>query len=392
MKTKKILAIGIAVLSVALLVAAVFMVAASVDHKDLPDPELALLGVKDPKEFANLIKGLPDFGPEVFEEMKKDPRVLDTYGIIPRFGTDEKRRNWLSNLDEIKNRVRSEMPPYLYPEGPVIGYGYNYRGYFEVIIEENQVIEASRMDEIYGMINEQAKGMGIQEVPVVFKFGGFPQLDRTRDDYFRPLIGGVQIEGGSGKRATLGFAAEDGSGNEGYVVTGHLGDDFTPTPVGLEIWQPREEGSYEAGEVEQTGGTYADASWVPYNDVEAKIFVCGGPSYEQIRSVTGYRDHPDVGDTVFKTGIGTDLRMGTVEGEIDVGSTAHGTLYDQYYASYSSAGGDSGSPVYIYTCHLPDPAEREIVGIHHGSHPDWGAFFSPVSGVEADLSVVPLTE
>ncbi|MCK4731429.1 MAG: hypothetical protein KAT65_03125 [Methanophagales archaeon] len=378
------MAIGIAVLSAALLVATVFVGAAPVDHKDLPDPELALLGVKDQKEFANLTKRIPDFGPEVFEEMKKDPRVLYTYGIIPRFETDEQRRNWLDNLDEVKNRVRSEMPPYLYPEGPVIAYGYNYRGYYRVTFEENRVVEEPLMDEIYGIINEQAKGMGIQEVPVIFKLGGFPQLE-ARDDYFRPIIGGIQIQQAETfGLSTLGFAAE-GSGSEGYVVSGHLG--FGATSIGLNIWQPCVWLSYMAGEVEQTGGTYADASWVPYDDVEAKIYVCDG----YIRPATGYRDHPDVGDTVFKTGIATSLRMGTVEGITDVGSPSHGTLYDQYYASYTSAGGDSGSPVYIYTCHLPDPAEREIVGIHWGSTSDY-AYFSPVSGVEEDLGVVPLTE
>ena len=147
-----------------------------------------------------------------------------------------------------------------------------------------------------------------------------------------------------------------------------------------------------AGEVEQTGGTYADASWVPYDDVEAKMYICSWGSYEIIKPVTGYRDHPDEGDTVFKTGIGTYLRMGTVEGNRDeVPSPSHGILYDQYYADYSSAPGDSGSPVYIYTCHLPDPAEREIVGIHWGRYQNY-AYFSPVSRVEADLSVVPLTE
>lgn len=323
--------------------------------------------------------------------MRKDPRILDTYGIIPRFGTDGERRDWLDELDEVKNRVRSEMPTYLYPKGPVIGYGYNYRGYFEVIFEENQAIEASIMDEIYGVINEQAKGMGIQEVPVVFKLGGFPRLDRTRDDHFRPIIGGVQIQQAETfASSTLGFAAEDDDGNEGYVVSGHLGDGATS--IGLNIWQPCVSWRlwYMAGEVEQTGGTYADASWVPYDNVEAKIFVSGGQNYEQISPVTGYRDHPDEGDTVFKMGIGY-LRMGTVEGMKDqIGSQTHGTLYDQYYASYTSAGGDSGSPVYIYTYH-PDGAEREIVGIHWGSTLEY-AWFSPVSGVETDLGVEPLYE
>ena len=152
MKQRKAIAIT-ALLAVALLVASVIMVTASVNQKDSIDPELVLLGVKDSldtelvllgvkdsKELADLTReeiatlakeGIPDFGPEVFEEMRKDPRILDTYGIIPRFGTDGERRDWLDELDEVKNRVRSEMPTYLYPKGPVIGYGYNYRGYFE---------------------------------------------------------------------------------------------------------------------------------------------------------------------------------------------------------------------------------------------------------------------
>ncbi len=175
-----------ALLSVALLVAAVFMVTASVNQKDSMDPELVLLGVKNPKELADLTreeianltkKGIPDFGPEVFEEMEKDPRVLDTYGVIPRFGTDGERRNWLDELDEVKNRVRSEMPPYLRPEGPVIGYGYNREGYVTVTFLEGTVIEKPLMDEIYEIINREAEGMGIQEVPVIFKFGGLLQLD-----------------------------------------------------------------------------------------------------------------------------------------------------------------------------------------------------------------------
>lgn len=103
MKQSKAIAIA-ALLSVTLLVAVVLMVTDSVNHsmtqKDSIDPELALLGVKDPEELADLSKeeitnltkkGIPDFGPEVFEEVRKDPRVLDTRGTIPRFGTDGER-------------------------------------------------------------------------------------------------------------------------------------------------------------------------------------------------------------------------------------------------------------------------------------------------------------
>ena len=200
------------------------------------------------------------------------------------------------------------------------------------------------------------------------------------------------MQGGWFSVSTLGFAAEDtDSGDEGYVVTGHLGNNGNdPTPVGLQMWQPSMWFGQGAGEVEQTGGTYADASWVPYDNVEAKIYLCGTEDYEIIRPVTGYREEPDVGDTVFKSGIATGLTMGTVGGKADAECPAHGTLHDQYYADFSADFGDSGSPVYIYTYH-PDDPEREIVGIFHGWNGD-GSWFSPVSGVRNDLGVEPLTE
>ncbi len=103
--------------------------------------------------------------------------VIATYGKLPEFENDEQKQQWYANLDEVKNRVRSEMPPYLRPEGPVIGYGYNLEGYVTVTFLEGTVIEKPLMDEIYGMIDEEAEGMGIQEVPVIFKFGGLLQLD-----------------------------------------------------------------------------------------------------------------------------------------------------------------------------------------------------------------------
>lgn len=55
MKQRKAIAIT-ALLAVALLVASVLMVTASVNQKDSLDSELVLLGVKDSKEFADLTR------------------------------------------------------------------------------------------------------------------------------------------------------------------------------------------------------------------------------------------------------------------------------------------------------------------------------------------------
>jgi len=51
-----------------------------------------------------------------------------------------------------------------------------------VIILKGTVIEQPLMDEIYGMINKEAEGRGIQEVPVAFTLGGIPELHQTRED------------------------------------------------------------------------------------------------------------------------------------------------------------------------------------------------------------------
>ena len=97
--------------------------------------------------------------------------VIATYGKIPEFENEEQKRSWYANIREIKNRVRSEMPPsYLDPEGPVMGYGHNREGYLIVLIIEDTAIEKPLMDEIYGIIDKQAREMSIQEVPVMFAF------------------------------------------------------------------------------------------------------------------------------------------------------------------------------------------------------------------------------
>ena len=119
---------------------------------------------------------------EEYERSDRKPgnvTVIATYGKLPEFENEEQKQQWYANLDEVKNRVRSEMPPYLYPEGPVISYGYDDRGYFRVTFEENMVVEEPLMDEIYEMINKEAEGMGIQEVPVIFKLGGLLQSADT---------------------------------------------------------------------------------------------------------------------------------------------------------------------------------------------------------------------
>ncbi|RZN42793.1 MAG: hypothetical protein EF813_01140 [Methanosarcinales archaeon] len=116
---------------------------------------------------------------EKVTENASGPPVITTYGKIPEFENEEQIRDWLNNLDEIRKGVRSEMRPYFYPEGIVVGCGYHYDGYMSISFEKDIVVEKPLMDEIYGIIDKQANEMGIQDVPVVFDLEGLPEESST---------------------------------------------------------------------------------------------------------------------------------------------------------------------------------------------------------------------
>ncbi|MCZ7392840.1 MAG: hypothetical protein ABOK23_00670 [Candidatus Methanoperedens sp.] len=139
--------------------------------KETDSVEQAFLGLNTNSEL------LPDFGHEVFEKMKNDSKILTTYGNIPTIKIETQKREWLEKLDEIRIGVREDMLPYVYPNGSVISYGYTWEGYFDVGFYKNATVNASLVNEIYGIIDKEAKEVSIQEVPVAFSLGDMPQLD-----------------------------------------------------------------------------------------------------------------------------------------------------------------------------------------------------------------------
>src|SRR5665648_510262 len=131
MKKSKGMQLG-ALLAAVLLLSMVFT-GAAIPDKEFPKdlPERILLGLND-SQLQD--KASPDFVPEVFENAKKELKVLDTRGKTPRFETEKERQDWLNKLDKNRISVRDEMRPYLYPKGPVIGYGWSINGYFLVCL------------------------------------------------------------------------------------------------------------------------------------------------------------------------------------------------------------------------------------------------------------------
>ena len=70
----------------------------------------------------------------------------------------------------------------MYPAGPLVSCGTDFDGYIVMSISKNLTVEKSLLDEIYGIIDEEAKKKGIYEVPVRFVLGDLYQPDILVED------------------------------------------------------------------------------------------------------------------------------------------------------------------------------------------------------------------
>jgi streptogrisin B len=203
--------------------------------------------------------------------LKNDPNVLATKGQIPNYTTQVDKQNWLSKLDNSRILLDNDtnMKLYLYPKGPVIGYSWDANGYLEVTFYKGLNVTDSQINEIYNLISKRANEVSVQEVPVVFSRSDlFKDEVNGYDSYYRPINGAIKVTGETGSWGTIGYAAKTSSGTKGYVTVQHLG-----TYVGYDMYQPA---SDAAGSVSKISGHYADACFVPYSNVAAKIHIGGG--------------------------------------------------------------------------------------------------------------------
>jgi len=106
------------------------------------------------------------------------PNPIATYGTLPEFETKEQWRKWV-NVDHgvIIAGVRDKIDPYFYPAGPLVSCGTDFDGYIVMRISKNMTVEKPLLDEIYGILDEEAKKNGIYEVPVRFVLGDLYQPD-----------------------------------------------------------------------------------------------------------------------------------------------------------------------------------------------------------------------
>lgn len=97
--------------------------------------------------------------------------VIARCGKLPALETAEQKERWNSTLEELSTKIKDTLASkYMYPHGEVVTCGVNDKGYFVILFKHGNVDE-SLMNEIYALIDNSAKEMDIQGIPVEFGYG-----------------------------------------------------------------------------------------------------------------------------------------------------------------------------------------------------------------------------
>ncbi|KKG20684.1 hypothetical protein EO98_03675, partial [Methanosarcina sp. 2.H.T.1A.6] len=101
--------------------------------------------------------------------------VITRYGKLPVLETEDQNERWDFTLEELSNEIKDTVvSKYMYPNGEVMTCGANAKGYFVILFKYGNVNE-SLINEIYTLIDDSAKEMGIQDIPVEFGYGTYRQ-------------------------------------------------------------------------------------------------------------------------------------------------------------------------------------------------------------------------
>lgn len=211
-----------------------------------------------------------------------------------------------------------------------------------------------------------------------------------------PLWGGIQVQSRSpfGTTGTLTIPAQTLSGKVGFIMSGHVAGNgvtgqtvgqATTRTVGTVITNPilTNRVSDSAFVEKSTGITTEDKIW---------------KSATTFFTVTGKATSSTtpVGTAVQMQGISSHLQSGFIQGKGLTVFDSLGTLTGQVAASYTSAGGDSGAPVFS-----SGATSVTFYGIHvgkfcivEGGHPpcidptNQVTIYSPWEGIKGELLLV----
>jgi len=120
---------------------------------------------------------LPDYGPQIFEGIKNESGFIATRGAMPVITDASEKVDWEETAGDCIHSFRAELGHYMLENGgPVVAYGYDYRGYIFVEFDAKspESVNESIIDEIYQIIEAHCEQEGVSEAPVVFEWGEMP--------------------------------------------------------------------------------------------------------------------------------------------------------------------------------------------------------------------------
>ena len=94
--------------------------------------------------------------------------IVTRAGIIETDPDETDMRPSYYEPDQIVNATRPEMKEYYFPKGPVVTYGHDLFGTICVGIWKEAATVPQTRDDIYAVIDAEARSRGITDVPVIF--------------------------------------------------------------------------------------------------------------------------------------------------------------------------------------------------------------------------------
>lgn len=111
---------------------------------------------------------------------KWDLEYLLSRNIYATYGTV--RHN--QDLDEILRSAKEEFKEkdFYHPDGPIFGHGVDYLRCIEIYLYDEFPVNRTITDEIYQVIEEQARATGTNDTPVIFIRAGLIELDTRTEN------------------------------------------------------------------------------------------------------------------------------------------------------------------------------------------------------------------
>jgi len=244
-------------------------------------------------------------------------------------------------------------------------------------------------------VRAEAARLGVPASALQVQTQAKPEQRITVQQYHNPLYGGIQIAF-SQYLCTLGFNATTAAGQSIFVTNSHCTNTYFG-PDGVTIFQPTNTAGNQIGtEVADIGlwdcgGTcrWADAAYIAHNGTrgvsQGVIARTPWPNPISITEIASYRvvarynGSAPVGTYLDKTG----RTSGSTYGQVTQSCVTIGNLVCQDVSTVYSAGGDSGSPIYIWL----GGSDVQLQGILWGgpSNNFNITYSSPLVNIEYDL-------